>query len=435
MAKEKQIPNFNDQKIDLEIDFKDRGGVQRFSKVSDLGEWFKKQREFWQWIGQAPQNQFFRRDEFLHIISDFNNLLQRFSDEWNNIQNQIVRHKEQQSASGESNNVKTELNQLSQQANQVLHGFGKKLRDSLESHVFHSKNYIFSHEPEAQFISELAKQNPVTAIHALDYFLKEKKKSDHQGVEKAKGYLLAGLFRAGVKSSEMSVQAAFQESIQTWSRELEEYRSRYEDLKSAYEGLKNNNRQTTKRWEAKTEDMGKQFDEQLHANAQDLENLKETYEAFMVLKGPMRYWGMKRKDHDKEIKKLRRMLVTWSCVGAGVLFAAAYFLLPEFHPAENIPWRQIGFFILTSTFVLWFIRLLVKLLLSNIHLSADAREREVMIQTFMALMRHKESRDGVTKKDIALVLAPIFKPSTTGVIKDEGGPITLSDFIARLGGK
>jgi len=435
MSEEEKLPTFNEQKIDLEIDFKERGGVRRYSKVSDLKEWFKVENEFWGWIGQAPQNQFLRRDAFQQFINECNDLLRRNANDWDNLQRQIAELEKQQRADEESPNVKSQLEEASQQATRMLEDFSKNVKASVENHVLHRKNYICRHEPEAKFIAELAEENAVAAIHALDYLLKEMQQNDHQGVEKAKGYLLAGLFREGLNSSEMPVQAAYQESIQTWSRELEEYRSKYDDLKSAYEGLKNNNRQTTKRWEAKTEDMGNQFQEQLQANAQDLENLKETYEAYMVLKGPMRYWGLKRKDHDREIKKLRGMLVTWSCVGAVVLFAAAYFLLPAFHPAESIPWRQIGFFILTSTFVLWFIRLLVKLLLSNIHLSADAREREVMIQTFMALMRHKESRDGVSKEDIALVLAPIFKPSTTGVIKDEGGPITLSDFIARMGGK
>ena len=109
--------------------------------------------------------------------------------------------------------------------------------------------------------------------------------------------------------------------------------------------------------------------------------------------------------------------------------------MPEFHPSNEIPWRQLGLFLLLSTFVLWGVRLCVKLLLSNIHLEADAREREVMIQTFMAMMRHKESREGVTKEDIAVVLAPIFSPSTSGVIKDDGGPASLTDFITRMSGK
>ncbi|PAW79261.1 MAG: hypothetical protein B9S32_04725 [Verrucomicrobia bacterium Tous-C9LFEB] len=90
---------------------------------------------------------------------------------------------------------------------------------------------------------------------------------------------------------------------------------------------------------------------------------------------------------------------------------------------------------LISTFVLWALRLLVKLLLSHIHLYADAQEREVMISTYMALIRRKESRESLSKDDIAIVLAPIFRPSTTGVINDEGSPVTLTDFISRIAGK
>ena len=115
-----------------------------------------------------------------------------------------------------------------------------------------------------------------------------------------------------------------------------------------------------------------------------------------------------------------------------LLGVAAWFLLPQTAVSGTIPWRNLGLFVFGSTFCLWFVRLLVKLLLSNIHLRADADERVVMIQTFMALVSHKESREGLSKEDIALVLAPIFKPSTTGVIKDDGGPVTLSDFFAKL---
>jgi hypothetical protein len=58
-----------------------------------------------------------------------------------------------------------------------------------------------------------------------------------------------------------------------------------------------------------------------------------------------------------------------------------------------------------------------------------------MISTFMALIRRPESAQNLKREDIAIVLAPIFKPSTTGVIKDDGGPTSLGDFIGKLSGK
>lgn len=44
------------------------------------------------------------------------------------------------------------------------------------------------------------------------------------------------------------------------------------------------------------------------------------------------------------------------------------------------------------------------------------------------------NKDILLEEQIALILAPIFRPSTAGLIKDEAGPMTLTDFITRLGG-
>lgn len=154
----------------------------------------------------------------------------------------------------------------------------------------------------------------------------------------------------------------------------------------------------------------------------------------MQLHGPKKYWEQKRKEHDQMTKKFRLWTLIAAVISLPLLFGVAWVLLPANHPAGTIPWREIGFFLLVSTFLLWALRLLVKLLLSHIHLYADAREREVMISTFMALVSRPESQTSLTKEAIALVLAPLFRPSTTGVIKDEGGPVTLTDFISRIAG-
>ena len=61
------------------------------------------------------------------------------------------------------------------------------------------------------------------------------------------------------------------------------------------------------------------------------------------------------------------------------------------------------------------LRLVIKLLLSNIHLAINARERVVMINTFMALIRRPESAEGL--------------------IKNDGGPTSLGEFLTRLPSK
>ena len=155
----------------------------------------------------------------------------------------------------------------------------------------------------------------------------------------------------------------------------------------------------------------------------------------MQLAGPMSYWKGKSRVHEGRITGLRNWAIGVGIAGVVVMLLSAQALLPWHHPADTIPWRPIGLFLIVSTFSLWLLRLVIKLLLSNIHLAVDAQERVVMINTFMALIRRPESAAGLRKEDIAIVLAPIFRPSTTGVIKDDGGPTSLGEFLTRLPSK
>ncbi len=228
---------------------------------------------------------------------------------------------------------------------------------------------------------------------------------------------------------------AKERGIETWSVELKSYKEDYDSLKASYKDLVANNAKTDANWKTRTQEMETEFSEQIKKNDTDLTNLKESYDSYMSLAAPRNYWAKKSVEHGRRIKELRTYLIVFALIGIVILGVAAFCLLPEFYPKDSIPWRNLALFLLISTFVIWLLKLIVKLLLSNIHLYSDAKERVVMIQTFMALVRSKKDGDGLEKADLALVLAPIFKPSTTGVIKDDGGPITLTDFISRLGEK
>jgi flagellar motility protein MotE (MotC chaperone) len=434
--KETQPEQLNDQVIDLELDFKDRGGKQRFKKVSDFENWLAEEYKFWEWLRKKPANTYFGRtnlnNTFFQYHEECSSHLARAKNDWNNPSQQLHRLlslPEEEQNEAHSNEIEGHEKQCAN----ALDALKQNLRSSMGRRGIDAGHHIFKHEPEAQFINNLAEHDITSAVFALEFFVKAS--SNAEEVLRPNGHILASLYREGLDPSTKSSENAFKEVIATWTRELEQYKERYEALKSDYESLKRNNRQVTKNWTDKTVDMEEQFSTQLSENKQNLANLTETYESHMVLKAPVKYWSTKRKGHAILIKRLRGWLVKSAIGGALAIGIGAYLLLPQFHPADEIPWRQLGLFLLLSTFILWGVRLCVKLLLSNIHLEADAREREVMIQTFMAMMRHKESREGVTKENIAVVLAPIFSPSTSGVIKDDGGPSSLTDFITRMTGK
>ncbi|MGB5792338.1 DUF6161 domain-containing protein, partial [Poseidonibacter sp.] len=84
--------------------------------------------------------------------------------------------------------------------------------------------------------------------------------------------------------------------------------------------------------------------------------------------------------------------------------------------------------IFASSSALWIIRIIVKIALSNLHLSEDANERVVMIKTYLSFMQEGNSLD---TNDKELILSSIFRPSIIGIIKDESS-ITVADIISSL---
>jgi hypothetical protein len=56
----------------------------------------------------------------------------------------------------------------------------------------------------------------------------------------------------------------------------------------------------------------------------------------------------------------------------------------------------------------WVVRILVRLLLSNIHLLTDARERVTMVQTYLALLRRGKIKDD----ERMFILQTLFRPET-----------------------
>ena len=89
---------------------------------------------------------------------------------------------------------------------------------------------------------------------------------------------------------------------------------------------------------------------------------------------------------------------------------------------SNLPWYFLMIFASSSAF--WIIRITVKIALSNLHLSEDAHERVVMIQTYLAFVKETE----VKEKDKELILSSLFRPSNIGIIQDESS-VTVTDII------
>lgn len=436
--------DFSSAPLDLEIDFGDKGGIQRFKTVGDIQAWLNEEQEFWNWLHQPPANQHY--NHISNLVSQFqqyhqhcHSQLNQVHQQWSQIQSQIFQLRQQLSTEGISEDQKASFNaHIEQHEGQLKHHLDQlksHISSFLRNEILRSRNHLSRFEPSSNFLRDLAEEHPVEAFYALDQFIQEAKRSDSQRSAEHAGRMMASLFVKNLNRKIRPDNRAFEKAIVSWGKELADFKSRYEAQEAKFAEISERHENAATAWNERADQIAANFDEMRQNRESDLKNLTTTYETHMQLKGPLLYWRNKRKEHGKGKFCMGVAAAVSGIIGAGVLVWATHLILPASQSADQIPWRSIGLFVLISTFVLWLVRLFVKLMLSHIHLYADAREREVMISTFMALVRRQESREGIAKMDLALVLAPIFKPSTTGVIQDDGGPTTLTDFIGRLSGK
>jgi hypothetical protein len=89
---------------------------------------------------------------------------------------------------------------------------------------------------------------------------------------------------------------------------------------------------------------------------------------------------------------------------------------------SKLAWYILMIFASSSAF--WIIRITVKIALSNLHLSEDANERVVMIQTYLSFVNEGQ----IDENDKNLILSSLFRPSNIGIIKDESS-VTVTDIM------
>lgn len=191
---------------------------------------------------------------------------------------------------------------------------------------------------------------------------------------------------------------------------------------------------------------------QLERSNLEFENIRNTYDKHMALAAPVDYWDTKRKKHQNWTLWTFILLLISLIVSGFLLVAELQAIgksfelvqgtkivsqaIPKAEPTtfasmiQTAATMRLGAFLLLSTLVFWMLRLLVRVLLSHMHLENDAAERVVMAKTYLALIR-----DGNLPKSesINMVLAALFRPSGDGIVKDEGVPPTTLDWFTKLG--
>jgi hypothetical protein len=126
------------------------------------------------------------------------------------------------------------------------------------------------------------------------------------------------------------------------------------------------------------------------------------------------------------------LYITVSTILLTIAFDHAAALLPA-TLGEHLPLAALfkagAFAILTTSIAFWIGRVLLRIYLSNQHLATDAEERMTMVMTFLAMARKKVLAD----TDRPLILAPLFRPGSDGIVKDDTSPDTaLAALLGNL---
>jgi Family of unknown function (DUF6161) len=174
-----------------------------------------------------------------------------------------------------------------------------------------------------------------------------------------------------------------------------------------------------------------QHDQSLNKHKEEMEALRRAFNEAMTLRAPVDYWQSKATFHTTEAGKWMR-LTFQSMGGLGlVLGVLAVWVFLTLHNDKPDAWK-VAVLVLVGVLGVWAVRLIVRMYLSHQHLATDAEERVTMIKTYLALL---EADKMPSDDDRKLVLAPLFRPATDGIVKDEGLPHPLLELFTRSQGK
>jgi len=172
------------------------------------------------------------------------------------------------------------------------------------------------------------------------------------------------------------------------------------------------------------------FEKLVADHKQEMENLRKTFREEIALRAPASYWEEKRKEHERMSKVTGAVSFGGIAAAAGALGWLIHDLLRTATPnAAPEAWR-VAMIVLIGLFAVWGVRLVVRMFLSHLHLATDAAERVVMTRTYLSLL---EGDRLSSKDDRQLILQALFRPSSDGLVKDEGIPPSMLEFLTRQG--
>lgn len=247
---------------------------------------------------------------------------------------------------------------------------------------------------------------------------------------------MAGFPLGFSKNTTNSIAASVEDIAQNNRRILEEERASNQAALSALNASVEQIVSQQKAWnEKKTEELHAEldeFDEKKNQIIKDCEDAHARYHKWMETAAGNAYWTEEHVARKKSSVLWGRVLGGYTLAAAVILILILYFSY-RYAVSENAPvYAQThlvvsGAVVLAVTILFWIARFLTRMYLSERHMAIDANLRSVMVKTYLALSTDEKLRE----QDRALVLAPLFRAGTDGIIKEDTGMDSVLSLVAR----
>lgn len=368
----------------------DNGGARHFYSAAELKQWVGAQHTRWEWLRGSRQP----------IGKAASSRLDRLR----NAARQLP----------EDTDSNPDIRELQGAANELFGVLRMPLADS----------------PTGEFILLLREQQGAeVAAGALAYFLPQSGEIQLQNRDALRGLQLAVLYQAGLYESVESERRSLAAMRARWERTLSEQQARAQSLGDRLDNLRDVSEATI----TKVRDSGARALRVCRAShrkvrtesVERLTQLEETFREKLALRAPVEYWTTKGLQHRHATIGLGLAVVVTMTFVALFLFQAVVDIVGIGEPQ----WWQLAALGIGGVLGVWAIRIVVRLFLSNLHLAADAAERAVMVNVYLSLM--EDQRSGVTEEDRRLILQALFRPSATGIVRDDATPPGAIELITR----
>ena len=361
---------------------------RKFNNLDELQGFVKSERDAWFWLEEVSrQDRVLRRapELFANYLGEVSHFIQQYQQD---------------------------------PSNQVyLQGRLSDLKNKTQTAV--DQGFILSDSAEAHFIFEIKDlRDEQIAAYSLA-FLKNIG-INFNTAPAIEGAYWAMQYRQGSTETVEAYQKTLELMKHSWvikfGKKHKELQEKNDELVSEIEGLRNKFNSLISEIEAQNAEQKESFETEFKKTREKLADIERTYDEKLALQSSVEYWDKKRGYHQSVMWKMAKVTVS-SAVAIIIIFSLVAYFLFEATTLSTVQLWKLGIMLAISSFGVWLIRLLSKIFISNLHLRTDADERVTMIKTYLALLREGS---GPKDDERQLILQTLFRPSSTGFIKEDG---------------